>query len=242
VSHVEIPLTRGLVAIVDAADAERVLAAGKWHAIPGGHTFYGHRNFRLGNGRGVSISLHRFLTGWPLADHANGNGLDNRRQNLRQATSRQNAQNRRLRSDSNSGYKGVNRSPSQQAWRAHILANGRRISLGSYQDPVEAARAYDAAARHYFGEFAALNFPGEEPVGPIEGLQNRLMRTNRSGYRGVSWYKSRGRWVAQIVEDGRKINLGYFDDPVEAARVYDAAARKYHGVRARLNFPEGRSR
>lgn len=240
-SHVEIPLSRGLVAIVDAEDAERVLAEGKWHAAPSRRTFYARRNFWLGGGRYGSMMLHRFLTGWPLADHANGDGLDNRRQNLREATSRQNAQNRRLRSDSGSGYKGVNKSPRQQVWRAHILANGRRISLGAYDDPIEAARAYDIGARHFFGDFAALNFPGEESVGSIEDVESRLSRRNRSGYRGVSWYKSRSCWVASIKGDGRPITLGYFADPVEAARVYDVAARRYHGVRARLNFPEERA-
>jgi hypothetical protein len=240
-SHVEIPLSRGLVAIVDAEDAGRVLAEGKWHAAPSGRTVYARRNFWLGGGRYGSIMLHRFLTGWPLADHANGDGLDNRRQNLREATSRENAMNRRLRSDSGSGYKGVSWSSSQQMWRAYVHANGRTISLGSYENAAEAGRAYDVGARHFFGQFAALNFPGEEPVGSVADLENQLMRTNRSGYRGVSWYKPSGRWVAQIVGDGRKLHLGLFDDPVEAARVYDAAARRYHGVRARLNFPEGRA-
>lgn len=240
-SHVEIPLTRGLVAIVDAEDAGRVLSAGKWYATPGRHTFYGLRHTGLADGRRGSITLHRFLTGWPLVDHVNRDGLDNRRRNLREATHRQNAQNRRVRADSGSRYKGVNWSPGQQVWRAYVNAQGRMISLGSYQDPAEAARAYDIGALHYFGDFAALNFPEEEPVGSIEDIEGRLRSTNRSGYRGVSWSKRENWWVAQIVGHGRKIMLGRFHDPVEAARVYDAAARRYHGVRARLNFPEGRA-
>jgi hypothetical protein len=241
VSHVEIPLTRGLVAIVDAEDAGRVLGAGKWHAIPGGHIFYGRRTFRI-DGCRRSIMLHTFLTGWPLTDHINHDGLDNRRRNLRQATTRENTMNRRVRSDSVSGYKGVNESPDQRVWEARICVDGRAISLGAYDDPIEAARAYDIGARHHFGDFAGLNFPEEEPAGSIEDIKSRLHRTNRSGYRGVSWHKHKDRWTAQIGIDGRLRYLGAFDDPVEAARVYDAAARKYHDVRARLNFPEGRSR
>jgi hypothetical protein len=241
VSHVEIPLSLGLVAIVDASDAADVLGEGKWYATPSGHTFYARRTFRRGDGRYSSMSLHRFLTGWPLVDHVNRDGLDNRRRNLRQATYQQNAQNQRLRSDSCSGYKGVNWSSRRQMWRACICVDGRTVSLGSHPDPVTAARAYDVGARHFFGEFAALNFPDEEPAGPIEDFENRLRRNNRSGYRGVSWHKQKGRWTVQIMEGRRKIHLGGFDDPAEAARVYDAAARRYHGVRARLNFPEGRA-
>jgi hypothetical protein len=153
---VEIPLTRGLVAVVDAEDVERVLAAGKWQALVGDHTTYAQRNV-YEQGQRRTVLLHTFLTGWPRVDHRDGNGLNNRRSNLRPATARQNMQNRRIQSNNTSGYKGVGRQWNR--WRATIQIDGRQVHLGTFGDPADAARAYDAAAREHFGEFARLNFP-----------------------------------------------------------------------------------
>lgn len=63
-------------------------------------------------------------------------------------------------------------------------------------------------------------------------------RTNRSGFKGVSWSKAHRKWRAQIKVNGKDIHLGYFRSPVEAARAYDVAALKYHGEFARTNERE----
>jgi hypothetical protein len=162
VPDVEIPLTRGLVAVVDPEDAERVLAFGKWHVAVGGRgrTVYARTWLRPNGRRQVGVLLHTFLTGWPRTDHIDGDGLNNRRSNLRPATNAQNMRNAPLRRDSVSGYKGV--AWDKYRWRAHIRVDGRRLHLGMFADPAEAARAYDAAAREHFGEFARLNFPEED--------------------------------------------------------------------------------
>lgn len=60
---------------------------------------------------------------------------------------------------------------------------------------------------------------------------------NTSGYKGVGWREEKSRWIAQITIDGRNVQLGYHDDPVEAAMVYDYAAREAFGEFASLNFP-----
>jgi hypothetical protein len=73
-------------------------------------------------------------------------------------------------------------------------------------------------------------------------LQNvwnqRRKITNTSGYKGVYLVRGRNVWHARIRDHGRQIHLGYFVDPVEAARAYDAKAREIAGEFARLNFPE----
>ena len=107
--------------------------------------------------------MHRVITGYPLVDHINGDGLDNRRANLRAATATQNNQNRRP-SLSRSGFKGVTKSSKSNGWYARIRVNGKLIHLGCYPDPTSAARAYDAAALEHFGEFAWPNFRNEEVV------------------------------------------------------------------------------
>jgi hypothetical protein len=103
--------------------------------------------------------MHRQLLTPPpgkCIDHANGNGLDNRRANLRFATPAQNAWNTR-RKVSASGYKGVYFSKANK-FGAAIRCNKKRIHLGCFDSPVDAAKAYDKAAKKYHGQFAQTNF------------------------------------------------------------------------------------
>jgi hypothetical protein len=93
-----------------------------------------------------------------LVDHINGNGLDNRRANLRLATSAQNNYNRRITSRRTSKYKGVDYHASKRAYRARITVDKKKIFLGHFPDESSAARAYDVAAKKHHKEFAALNF------------------------------------------------------------------------------------
>jgi len=165
-SHVEsreVPLTRGFVALVDAADFESVMAAGHWYANPGRYTFYARRQLTRPNGTQRGLSLHRFLTGWPMVDHINGDGLDNRRSNLRPASIATNNRNARLRRDNTSGFKGVAWDRKGSSWRAYIRLDGRRHHLGFFATAKDAAFAYDRAAIDLHGEFGRLNFP----VNPI---------------------------------------------------------------------------
>lgn len=156
-----IPLSRGMFALVDDEDFDDVMAA-KWHAHSNGGTgFYARATFWDDDGNRFRNFMHRFLTGWSLVDHKNGNGLDNRRSNLRRATIAENARNRRLPSTNTSGFKGVMFDKARGLWRSHIGAEGRRLTIGRFTTPEEAARAYDEAAREMYGEFAWLNFPDE---------------------------------------------------------------------------------
>ena len=70
-----------------------------------------------------------------------------------------------------------------------------------------------------------------------ENIRNRsIQKNNKSGFVGVNLYKRINKWRACINVFGSQIHLGYFDDPVEAAKVRDAAAIKYHGEFAKTNF------
>ena len=101
------------------------------------------------------IRMHKLITGWDETDHINHDGLDNRRANLRPATSSQNKGNQRPRISGTSPYKGVSRAFKGKPWQVFV---GHEY-VGTFDDEVEAARAYDAAARERFGEFACPNFP-----------------------------------------------------------------------------------
>jgi AP2 domain/HNH endonuclease len=103
--------------------------------------------------------MHRMiLEGYPFVDHVNGNGLDNRKANLRQATAQEQAWNRKKQGNCSSKYKGVCWSKHARKWVVHIKIDYQQVYLGYFKDEVEAALAYDEAARKNFGEFARTNF------------------------------------------------------------------------------------
>lgn len=106
------------------------------------------------------VSMHRLILNADsdsVIDHINGNGLDNRRSNLRIATRQQNSFNQRGTS-TKSPYKGTFFEKSSGLWRASICVNGKKISGGRHQSIIDAAKAYDALAVKHHGEFARLNF------------------------------------------------------------------------------------
>ena len=158
-------LTRGLHSKVDNADFHW-LSQWKWHAVqtaPG--IFYAARS-EYCNGKKKMILMHRAILNAPEGkdvDHGSGGRLDNQRHNLRLATRSQNLaakigtgfwQGRKKTSSYRgvcSGWKGI--------FTAQISFEGRKKHLGSFDSEEDAARAYDAAARNAFGEFAKCNFP-----------------------------------------------------------------------------------
>jgi len=104
-------------------------------------------------------TLHKLIVDAPenmVVDHINGDGLDNRKSNLRVCSTSQNAMNRRVRSDSSTGIKGVtfdSRRTTGRLYRAQIKVDGKRIHLGSFFTADEARVAYFDASKKYHGEF-----------------------------------------------------------------------------------------
>lgn len=165
----EIKLTRGYAALVDDEDYERV-ARFKWRAQVTEHHVYGVREEHIGGGRKNrkrrSILLHRFVIGLELCegrdvDHENRNGLDCQRRNLRVCSRAQNNQNARkqIRVGGRSPYKGVAFHSFSGLWLARVCVNKIQKSLGYFKTDVEAALAYDFAAREHYGVYARPNFP-----------------------------------------------------------------------------------
>ena len=164
----KIPLTRGLFAQVDEADAA-LLMPYRWHASsrrPHG-VFYAQG--RLAGKRGKIVRMHRLLLDFPAleVDHINGDTLDNRRANLRPANKRQQAGNSRAdrNGHSTSRFKGVSwwtnrRLRSGGYWKAAIAID-RKTTVKYRKTEIEAAKAYNEMARQHFGEFARLNVIAE---------------------------------------------------------------------------------
>lgn len=166
---VQIPLTRGYVAVVDDQDAH--LAKYKWHAHESNGKMYAARRRKKSDPPGAClIRLHNEVLSIPdgtEVDHQDGDTMNCRRCNLRPATHLQNMQNRNMYQNNTSGFRGVVRYHDKRSglsyWKAQIKMSGKHKSLGYYQDVVVAARAYDKAARRLLGEFARLNFPETKP-------------------------------------------------------------------------------
>ncbi|GAA2696364.1 AP2 domain-containing protein [Actinoplanes palleronii] len=158
----ELILPSGHIALVDDADLPLVTAPGlRWHLTPASKDKnYVGRRWRE-DGRYRKQRLHSFLTGWSLVDHINGDGMDNRRANLRPATHSQNNCNKGSMRTASSQHKGVSLISRRKSrpWLAQIKKDRRYFYLGYFDSQDDAARAYDAAARELHGEFAHLNFP-----------------------------------------------------------------------------------
>jgi hypothetical protein len=142
-----IPLTRGLFAIVDAEDFA-VLSEWNWRALRSStiaDKWYAIRDLTVAEQAGGppgTISMHRWLYGVPAGldiDHANGNGLDNRRANLRVCTRAQNIQNTRAKKMNLHGFRGVARD--KKKFVATIRVDGERHRFGPFLTPLEAALA-----------------------------------------------------------------------------------------------------
>lgn len=156
-----IPIAKGQEIIVDNEDYGE-LNKFAWCAQKSRHTIYARRRLPVASGKGNIVYMHRVIVGakqGEQVDHINGDGLDNRRENLRLCTHTENVRNARVRKDNTSGYKGVCWHKRDKKWRAAIRINGKPMWLGYYISKEEAARAYDEAAIKHFGEFAYLNFP-----------------------------------------------------------------------------------
>ena len=93
-----------------------------------------------------------------MLDHIDGDRLNNRIENLRLATHQQNNRNRSSNRNSSSKYLGVSWNNYRKKWEARIRINRKSKCLGYFDDEIEAAKVYDAAARHHHGEFANPNF------------------------------------------------------------------------------------
>lgn len=155
----EVCLTRGMLALVDDADMQAVQQH-RWFWQPTQRGRGGGYAYTAIKGR--TVYMHRLILTAPdgvEVDHANGDGCDNRRQNLRLCSHSLNMANQRS-APGVSGYRGVH--PTQSSVRpftVKLRCGGVDYRAGRFADVIDAAKAYDDLAIKHFGPFASLNFP-----------------------------------------------------------------------------------
>lgn len=152
-----IPLSKGkYFALVDDEDFEK-LSKYTWSAGVLPRTIYASRKITI-SGKQTMIYMHQDIMKAPKGmdiDHINGNGLDNRKRNLRVCTRQQNCRSKRV-ADNKSGCKGISWNKVNKKWVVRIKYNGINYYLGSFADQSRAKEAYDMKANEVFGEFARV--------------------------------------------------------------------------------------
>lgn len=158
----KIPLSNGKYAIVDAEDFD-IVSKYKWSETKPGHrrTTYARTNIKEG-GKYRTERLHRLVLGLrpndgKIIDHINGNGLDNRKSNLRISTSSANAVNVKVRRDNASGYKGVHFRKDRGTWQVEIRKNYKTVFQKSTKCVHLAGLIYNDNAKRIHGKYAWLN-------------------------------------------------------------------------------------
>jgi hypothetical protein len=216
--------------LLDDEDYDRVVAEGKWciGKDRSRGVFYVRRATPADeNGKQKAILLHRFIMDAPrgkVIDHINGDGRDNRKENLRICTIAENSRNCNRPPQGKVGYHGVIRRRWRQTKKYYVLIRfqGKRHSGGGFFTAEEAAMEYDKLAREHHGEFATLNFPDGVPPDVMqkivagqkeyEEIRCRRPAEKQSNQKGVCWHKNYKKWRAQL----RRKCLGYFKTEEEA--------------------------
>ena len=152
-----VPLTQGLEAVIDLQDISCV-SGSNWYAFGRGKHKYAAR-WSFGDEGKKLILMHRHILQPPNemdVDHADGNGLNNRRSNIRIATRSQNMHNKKMQRNNTSGFKGVHWDRNKKKWQANIKLNDKRHYIGLFNSAEEASEAYRAASEKLHLDFARM--------------------------------------------------------------------------------------
>jgi hypothetical protein len=153
---VKVPLTKGRMALIDYEDAALIFQR-KWYVMTSYDTIF----YAATCENGKHLFMHRFILKPPqsqIIDHINGDGLDNRRQNMRLASHSLNAMNADYPLGA-SGYRGVSWNAAKKKWIAVHYGDDDRKQIGSFNTAEAGAQAYDLFVINKLGPTARTNFP-----------------------------------------------------------------------------------
>lgn len=229
----------GYSVLVDDEDVERIQQYNWWvdnSVLRRYNRYYFRTKIKHGIRQYEVMKLHRFIMGCTymdgtVIDHINNDTLDNRKCNMRFCTQKENARNKRRETRNNSGYKGAKLNKRTGRYNATVKYEQKNYALGSFINLIDAATAYDDVARLLFGEFALVNFPDrvcdEVRAKKIYAEATAsVMRTNSSGYEGVTWENRVGKWKARVTVNGKTKWLGTFINPEDGYKVRCAYIEK----------------
>lgn len=196
----------------------------KWRLKGRGNKFYAATYIYLKEKQNnKSLFMHNLIMGVVGIDHKNGNGCDNRRVNLREATPRENAKNMQLSKLNKWGVKGVSYCNAKKLYSVHITNDYKHIFLGYFSCLIEAAKKYNEAAIKYHGEFANLNKITKSEIERLSQYDLGIIISRRnkktSKTKGVS-VLSNGKYRARLVVKGIEIKIGVFNTEKEAEEAY----------------------
>jgi hypothetical protein len=232
-----IQLTQGKVAIVDDEDFEE-LNKFRWYC----DRKYAVRDI-TSQGIRDRVYMHRLIANAPdhlEVDHINGDGADNRKENLRLCTHAENSRNRRAQKNNTTKYKGVWFSKRDNRFVAETRLNGKKITIGFFKTAEEASEAYKAKVLEIHGAFANTNNeihlvnPVRDELKDVAPERNNDPKGS-SGYFGVSESGYGNRFYVHIRIKGKSVKVGSFLSLHEAALAYNAKAIELFGDKANLN-------
>lgn len=211
----------------------RAVVSDEDYAAVSMYTWKESRNgYAIASIRGTWTYMHRFIAHpepTELVDHADGNRLNNRRENLRCCTITENNRNRvKTSRKCTSKYKGVHFDASTNIWKCKVMDN----YVGAYKTEEEAALAYDKAALVEFGDFAKIN-----NIDPTVVVDKWHKKTSK--YHGVHWFERDKGWKAQLVINHKNTMLGIYEDEVHAAVAYNIAAKEHRPDLPINDVPDG---
>lgn len=234
-----IQLTRGKVAIVDDEDFES-LNKFRWYC----DRKYAAREVTR-DGIRERIYMHRLIINAPdhlEVDHINGDGADNRKENLRLCTHSQNVSNRKTPKHNTVGYKGVYKHSQTGKYVAEVRSKGIKYCLGCHSTPEEAYEEYKKKVFELHGEFANL-LPSDAVTSLDRGLisdfvpqRSPCSYNNKIGYTGITLISSGNRFQATICFGGESISLGSFLSLHEAVRAYNKKSIELYGNDTKINI------
>lgn len=238
----KISLSKGYYALIDE-EMVTELSKYSWHVSGEKDGYYAKTDF-WNSGDRKSIYMHRFvyekyfgeIPKDMFIDHKNRNRLDNRISNLRLATKSENTYNRRRQNNNNSSkYKGVYLNKQSGSYVAYVSLNGKRTTIGSYNNEIACANAYNHYAKNMYGEFAFLNdvpYMSEDEV-----LKYQKNTSCKNKYKGIVKRKDTGKYRIILYDlDGKKINLGQCNTENEALAVRNNYLMKNKHLFAKYNL------